>query len=222
MLKMKINISDEVKTRIPCVALGVINYIIKVEKSTPALLEYFEKTINEIENKYEMGDIANMPHINEAREAYKALGKSPSQYRNAAEAMLRRIVKGNGLYKINNVVEINNLISVSSGYSIGSYDHAKLNGDIELRRSPAGEDYQGIGKAEVNIENLPVLYDAKGPFGNPTSDSRRAMIQNGEREVINFIYAFNQDKVDLEQWLEKYQEILRKYTNASNISVEIV
>lgn len=219
---MKINISNEVKSRVPYAALGVISYTVKVENCTPALLEYFEKKVSEIENKYEMADIAKMPHINETREAYKVLGKSPSQYRNAAEAMLRRIVKGHGLYRINNVVEINNLISVSSGYSIGSYDHAMLNGDIELRRAPAGEDYKGIGKAEVNIENLPVLYDAKGPFGNPTSDSQRAMIQNGEREVISFIYAFNQDKVDLEQWLEKYQKLLEVYTTASNIVVKII
>lgn len=44
--------------------------------------------------------------------------------------MLRRIVKSNGLYHINNVVEINNLISVSSGYSIGSYDVSQLQGDV--------------------------------------------------------------------------------------------
>ncbi len=219
---MNITISDEIKSLVPQTALGTISYKIKVDKSTPELLTYFEEKIEEIENKYEMADIAKIPHIHATREAYKALGKSPSQYRNAAEAMLRRIVKGNGLYKINNAVEINNLNSVLIGYSIGSYDKEKLLGDIELRHAPHGESYQGIGKEEINIENLPVLYDAEGPFGNPTSDSQRAMIQDGDREVISFIYSFHHDKQELKQSLEKYQELLQTYTNASDFHIEII
>lgn len=35
--------------------------------------------------------------------------------------MLRRIVKGNGLYKINNVVEVNNIIFITTEYSVRSY-----------------------------------------------------------------------------------------------------
>lgn len=219
---MDITVSDEIKSLVPHAALGIISYRMKVEKSTPEMLEYLEKKIEEIENKYEIADIAKIPNIHETREAYKALGKSPSQYRNAAEAMLRRIVKGNGLYRINNAVEINNLISVMSGYSIGSYDKEKLSGDIELRRASSGESYQGIGKAEINIENLPVLYDQEGPFGNPTSDSQRAMIQNGEREVLSFFYGFNQDKKELKRWLEKYQELLQAYTTAKDITIDII
>ncbi len=219
---MNITVSDEIKSLVPYAALGIIGYKIQVEKSTSELLTDFEEKIKEIENKYEMAAIAKVPHVHATREAYKALGKSPSQYRNAAEAMLRRIVKGKGLYKINNAVEINNLNSVLTGYSIGSYDKEKLSGDIELRRAPCGERYQGIGKAEVNIENLPVLYDAEGPFGNPTSDSRRTMIQNGDREVLSFIYSFHHDKQELKQNLEKYQELLQTYTNASDFHIEII
>ncbi|MEI3361699.1 MAG: hypothetical protein V8R75_03485 [Oscillospiraceae bacterium] len=78
--------------------------------------------------------------------------------------MLRRIVKSNGLYHINNVVEINNLISVSSGYSIGSSVICAAQGDVILERAGEGVHYEGIGKASVNIEYLPTLCDALGPF----------------------------------------------------------
>src|SRR5690625_1163241 len=148
-----------VRVLIPGAMLGVVRYVVDVKKSDERLLSYFDKTVKEIGSRYEMSEIAEIPHIRETREAYKALGKSPSQYRNAAEAMLRRIVKGNGLYKINNVVEINNLISIRSGYSVGSYDKHALKGEIELRPAPAGERYEGIGKSNLNIENLPVLFD---------------------------------------------------------------
>ena len=90
-------------------------------------------------------------------------GKVSHEYRNAAEAMLRRLVKGSGLYRINNVVDINNLVSVSSGYSIGSYGISELHGPVTLRQAPEDTHYAGIGKDSVNIGFLPVLYDDEGP-----------------------------------------------------------
>lgn len=61
---------------------------------------------------------------------------------------------------------------------------------MELRHEPEGEKYHGIGKDAVNIKHLPVLYN-EGAFGNLTSDSRRAMIQDGKRNVTSIIYAFD-------------------------------
>lgn len=211
-----------VRVLIPGAMLGVVRYVVDVKKSDERLLSYFDKTVKEIGSRYEMSEIAEIPHIRETREAYKALGKSPSQYRNAAEAMLRRIVKGNGLYKINNVVEINNLISIRSGYSVGSYDKHALKGEIELRPAPAGERYEGIGKSNLNIENLPVLFDEEGAFGNPTSDSKRAMIQEGKREVMSVIYAFHLEQEELEKWLAEYRTLLEQFTDATAIQTEII
>lgn len=219
---MKILIDSVMKDLVPYISLGVIRYRVEVKKSDQELMEHLEKTIKEIKTQYEIGEIAELPHVRETREAYKALGKSPSQYRNAAEAMLRRIVKGNGLYQINNVVDINNLISIRSGFSIGTYDEQALEGEIKLSRAPAGERYEGIGKSEVNIENLPVLFDRNGAFGNPASDSKRAMIQVGNRDVITFLYAFSKDQKDLKNWLTEYENILERFTNASEISVQII
>ena len=211
-----------VEVLISGVMLGVIHYVVDVKKSDGGLLDYFDETVEETGLRYELSEIAQVPHIQETREAYKALGKSPSQYRNASEAMLRRIVKGNGLYKISNVVEINNLISIRSGYSIGSYDNQALSGKIELRPAPAGERYDGIGKSDINIENLPVLFDEEGAFGNPTSDSNRAIIQEGKREVLSVIYAFHLEQEELEKWLAEYRKLLERFTDATAIRTEII
>lgn len=77
------------------------------------------------------------------------------------------------------MVEVNNLISISSGYAIGSYDLDQLQGQVVLACPPAGARYEGIGKGSLSIAHMPVLTDDLGPFGNPSSDSRRAMIQPG-------------------------------------------
>lgn len=218
---MKIEIGHEVKERCKEVALGILIYSAKVEESSSQLLELFQINVDRLNNLYSISDIAGMQHIQSTRSAYKALGKSPSEYRNASEAMLRRIIKGNGLYHINNIVEVNNLMSVTTGYSIGSYDTDSISEPVELRRAPDGEKYQGIGKETINIEHLPTLYDEQGAFGNPTSDSRRAMVQSGNRKIMSVIYSFDGES-DLQKVMDRYCELLRKYCSVDNIDILLV
>lgn len=218
---MKIAIANEIKALCPGAALGVLHYKVIVESSSPKLITAFDGIIAKLAAEYTLESVGQNPHIAATRQAYKALGKSPHEYRNAAEAMLRRIVKNAELYHINNVVEVNNLISVSSGYSIGSYDAGELSGAVELRRAEAGARYEGIGKSSVNIEHLPVLYDVIGPFGNPSGDSRRAMIQNGSRDIVSILYSFDGSE-GLKPWLEQFSANLEQYCGVRAMEIWIV
>ena len=218
---MKLTISEEIKTLWPQTALGVLRYTAHVTPSSPALLEEFEAAIQQIAQAYKLEQIASQHAVNATRKAYRAFGKDPHAYRNAAEAMLRRCVKGQGLYHINNIVEINNLVSISSGCSIGSYDVSQLKGDITLRLAEEGAHYPGIGKNSVNIGRLPVLFDDEGAFGNPTSDSRRAMIQEGEREIISVLYGFEGAEA-LAPWLEAFSSLLKQYAGVQAIQTGTV
>lgn len=218
---MNISISPQLKEACPGTALGILFYDAEAAASSSKLIGYFEDTIDDLSYKIKVEDIVKLPHVESTREAYKTLGKSPSEYRNAAEAMLRRIVKGKGLYHINNVVEINNLISVTSGYSIGSYDTGCLKGDVVLERAEDGAHYPGIGKSSVNIEHIPTLRDDEGLFGNPTSDSQRAMIQNGHRSVMSVIYSFDGAE-GLKAPMDEYAKLLKQYIGIENVETLIV
>ena len=213
---MKLTISEEIKTLWPQTALGVLHYTAHVAPSSPALLEEFEAAIQQSAQAYKLDQITSQHAVDATRKAYRAFGKDPHAYRNAAEAMLRRCVKGQGLYHINNIVEINNLVSISSGCSIGSYDVSQLKGEIELRLAEEGAHYPGIGKNSVNIGHLPVLFDDEGAFGNPTSDSRRAMIQEGEREIVSVLYGFEGSEA-LAPWLEEFSALLKKHAGVEDI-----
>lgn len=218
---MQLKIDPNLKEIWPKAALLVLTYQVTVKKSSSELLRYREEVLQKIMESYQMADIVTIPAVQATREAYKALGKSPSSYRNAAEAMIRRIVKGNGLYTINNVVEINNIISVSTGFSVGSYDLANLTGEIVWQKAAEAEKYQGIGKELLNVANLPTLYDDQGAFGNPTSDSQRGMIQAGERQVASVVYSFS-GVSDLEKIAADYRVLLENYSDAENIQSEII
>lgn len=106
---MKISISNEIRRICPGIGLGVLYYTMEVKSSEGPVREEFDRTAALLAQRYQVSDIVKNPHIRETREAYKALGKAPSTYRNSAEAMLRRIAQGKGLYYINNAIEINNL-----------------------------------------------------------------------------------------------------------------
>lgn len=208
---LKISISAEIKQKCPQTSLGIIHYHSRICKSSPELIAKFNQNIEELVSKYTVEDIAKRPHIQSTRTAYKALGKDFYTYRNSAEAMLRRIIKSKGLYFVNDTVDINNIISTASGYSLGAYDLTKTQGPIELKRAADGEKYLAIGKEAYNIEYLPTLYDNIGAFGNPSSDSQRTMISNGEHEIILLIYSFDGNQ-ELDEWLDKTIDLLARHT----------
>jgi DNA/RNA-binding domain of Phe-tRNA-synthetase-like protein len=155
------------------------------------------------------------------RSAYKGLGKDPSRYRGSAEALLRRVLSGKGLYQINTVVDINNLVSLESFLPMGSYDTTNLDAPIELRIGRAGEAYRGIGKDEMNIENLPVFADVHGAFGSPTSDSERAMIRLETEQLLMVIFSFA-GADGLGQWPSRVGELLRRYASAERVEESVV
>ena len=162
-----------------------------------------------------------IPNIKESRAAYKVFGKDPSRYRVSSEALVRRIGQGKGLYEVNTVVDVNNLISIESGFSVGSYDTAKIGEDLVFRVGKEGETYKGIGKEEIKIAALPVLADDAGAIGSSTSDSERAMITEDAGEVLTLIYSFSANQ-DLEKALEAGKRYLEVYAGARQIESWIV
>ena len=155
----------------PNLQLGCINYSVNVEKGNEELWDEINKEISKITNNMTMEDVYKQKNIESSRNLYKLIGKDPHRYRVSSEALIRRIVQGKGLYKINNVVDANNLISIISKLSVGSYDTDKLGENLIFRIGKKGESYKGIGKDIVNTENLPVFSDEFGAYGSPTSDS---------------------------------------------------
>ena len=136
------------------------------------------------------------PPVVEARAAFKALGKDPSRYRPATEALIRRLRAGKPPPTVNNVVDAANLVALRTGFSIGVYDHERLRPPLALRVGGAGETYASLAKGDLNLEGLPTLFDADGPFGGPVSDGRRAAVTGATRRVLLVVYAFGPTRAD--------------------------
>ena len=152
---------------------------------------------------------------------YKALGKDPARYRGSAEALLRRVIAGKGLPRINAVVDVINLVSIESRLPVGLYDLAAVSGDVVFRAGRAGETYKGIGKYDLNLEGMPLFADAIGPHGSATSDSERTMVTASTKRVLALVVSFS-GAADLPRWTQRMTELLTLYAAAQNCESEIV
>jgi DNA/RNA-binding domain of Phe-tRNA-synthetase-like protein len=133
------------------------------------------------------------------RTMYKRIGLDPTKTRPSSEALLRRVRRGEDLPRINSLVDVVNWCSLESQLPFGLYDADQIHGGVELRLGRDGEAYAGIRKDTVHLAGRFVLADARGPFGNPTSDSARTMVTDRTVRVMVAIFApdtFSQSALD--------------------------
>jgi DNA/RNA-binding domain of Phe-tRNA-synthetase-like protein len=218
---LDIFISPELKSLLPGCRLGIVRSEVFVEKASHTLLNAIKNQIVQIQKNYTIEEISMLPLIEETKNAYRILGKDPTRYRPSAEALIRRIVQGKGLYEVNNIVDLLNLVSVRTGYSIGGYDADKIHGKIMLTTGMENEPYEAIGRGMLNIHQLPVLKDESGGFGSPTSDSDRTMVTGSTNNFLMVFFDF-QASDHLEKALALSVEYLQNFGSAGKIESSVV
>jgi DNA/RNA-binding domain of Phe-tRNA-synthetase-like protein len=209
-MDIDVAIDAALRKRCPRTALGCVTAQVEASASQEALIAELSNCEQAILRLPEPRTVLESGQILATRAAYKALGKDPARYRGSAEALLRRIIAGKGLTRINAVVDIINLVSVESRLPIGLYDLAHVQGDIVFRAGRAGESYKGIGKYDLNLEGLPVFCDALGPHGSPTSDSERTMVTSGTKQVLAVIISFSGEE-GLDRWTRWMSELFDRF-----------
>jgi DNA/RNA-binding domain of Phe-tRNA-synthetase-like protein len=216
---MQVSIDPQLKQTVPSLALGVIRTSVHVSTKNPDLWTAMTSRIKAVASSLTIGAVADLPQVKALRQAYRAVGKDPSRYRGSQEALLRRILKGQGIYQINTVVDINNLVSLHSMHSVGSYDLGHVRGDIAFRVGRQGESYTGIGRDLINVSELPVFADELGPFGSPTSDSERAMVTLDTVRLLMVITSFA-GAADLAHNISYATSLLQAYAKQSDAPIE--
>jgi DNA/RNA-binding domain of Phe-tRNA-synthetase-like protein len=186
-MPVEVSIAPELASR---VRLGVLVLEdVTVREKDDALAAEIDAYGRELRERFGRARSGEVPGAEEARALYKALGLDPTKTRPANEALLRRVLKGEALYRVNTLVDALNLCSLRFQLPFGLYDLAQVAPPVVLRRGGPGEAYEGIRKGEVHVEGRPVLVDTRGPFGNPTSDSARSMITTNTRRALVTVYA---------------------------------
>ncbi len=222
-MNLSVHIGSSIATLLPHVVIGLLQCKVSNTSYNDELWTDIEDYSKQFKQTYQLADINQRETIAATREAYRKTGKEPNRYRPSAEALCRRLVKGESLYRISTIVDCINLISVKTGYSIGGFDRDSIIGNsLELGIGQAGEEFYAIGRGLLNIEGLPVYRDEKGPIGTPTSDHERTKISLNTHHLVLIVNGFDGSITSVQQTLDFSRELLLKYTNASNISEKIV
>jgi DNA/RNA-binding domain of Phe-tRNA-synthetase-like protein len=125
-----------------------------------------------------------------ARRLYREFGIDPTRTRPSSEALLRRALRGQDLYRINNIVDLGNLASLSALLPLGLYDRSHIESSpATLRVGFPGESFPGIRKDDVHVGGRLCLADRVGAFGSPTSDSLRTSIRDGSHEILVVVFS---------------------------------
>jgi len=220
-MKRGIKIEPQLTKRCPDLKLGIIECEVKVTEKSDMLWNEITPYIKQVEKELSIEDIRNKGTILSSKNGYRKVGKDPNRYRLSAESLLRRIVNGKGLYKINNVVDLLNLVSIKSGFSIGGYNADKIVGDITMGLGQKDEDYQGIGRGNLNIENLPIFRDELAAFGSATSDSLRTQIDLSCQNFLMIFISF-QGENELIDSLNLAEDLLNRFAEAKAINKIII
>lgn len=80
---------------------------------------------------------------------FAELGVKPTQYRNAAESLLRRLTKRGDIPTINPLVDLGNMISIRHALPVAVIDRSGVEGAIEVRFAAGHEPFDNLGSDEI-------------------------------------------------------------------------
>jgi len=178
--------------RLKGLTLGYLLFTrVKNEKSNETIDSTMEAASNVLKKRFPTAEsILEDTVVSATRKLFSSVGRDPTKERPSGEALIRRVVKGKGIYRINTVVDINNVISLLTAFPCGVYDAAKIEGGtITILLGTPGLEYEGLGGRKVEAENRILTADSKSVFGGPAADSARTQVTTETKEVLMLIYS---------------------------------
>lgn len=184
-----ITASDIIQDKIMGMQLGLLSAEgVTVRENDSGFPEHFNHLKAKLEETFPEKRPSHSEIVGHVRRMYRRIGWEPTQYRPSSEALVRRILKGKGLYRINNLVDYGNLVSAGYFLPMGLYDVSKILGTVMVDVGRSGETYDGIGRDGVGAEGKMILRDEEGIFGNPTADSHRTCITPQTRSALALFF----------------------------------
>jgi DNA/RNA-binding domain of Phe-tRNA-synthetase-like protein len=107
-----------------------------------AMLREAEVSVRE---RLSLEGLAEHPRIKSWREAYRAFGARPSEFRSSIEALARRVLRNEPLPSINALVDIGTIVCLRHLLPVGGHAIDVCSGDIALRLATGKETFVPFG-----------------------------------------------------------------------------
>ena len=150
MAELTYSISQDIFNKYPDYARGVVLALdVQNGPSPEGLIQLLRQAEASARNQTSIENIADHPRIKSWREAYKAFGAKPSEFRSSVEAMARRVLRNDQIPGINALVDIGNIVSLEHLVPVGGHSMDELTQDIMLRLASGHEDFIPFGSTEI-------------------------------------------------------------------------
>ena len=99
-----------------------------------------------------LGDtpLSEIPALAAWRRVFRGFGVEPTQYRSAAEALLRRLTKQGSIPSINLLVDIGNLVSIRHALPAAVFDTRAIQGSLTVRFADGSERFSDLGASSTD------------------------------------------------------------------------
>ena len=139
---------DAVARRFPAIRAGLIQATGLANGPSPAaLLAEYHAEQEAAAKRLAATAIADIPSIAAWRRVFTQFGAKPTQYRNAAEALLRRLSKQGEIPSVNALTDIGNLVSIRYAMPVAVVDQAGVAGAITVRFATGTESFADLGSS---------------------------------------------------------------------------
>ncbi len=135
--------------RYPHIVGGVIHVEgIRNDATPPELLSRYHQEQQRTLERIGETPLSEIPSIAAWRKVFHDFGVKPTQYRNAAEALLRRLTKHGDIPSINTLVDIANLVSIRYALPVAVFDTRRLELPITVHFAEGNEMFLPLGVSE--------------------------------------------------------------------------
>jgi DNA/RNA-binding domain of Phe-tRNA-synthetase-like protein len=190
-----LKVSDEMAQRYPDLR---ISFLTVRGMDNTGESEALGNELREAEQRFR-GQFADQPALEADRrilawrEAYQSFGVNPKKFRPSAEALLRRVVKGDPVPWISKAVNAYLLAELFYLLPVGGYDVTGVKGDVHLRLSKGGESFTAIGsdKPEQTDAGEVVYADDEKVLTRRWNfrDCDQAKVTTGSKDIALFVEA---------------------------------
>lgn len=141
-----IKIDAPLQSRFPGLAAQIIRFkCVNIKREDSSLEQFKNEVFEEVRSRWNVDELRDDPVFRAYRDFFWKLGIDPTKNRPAAEALIRRVLRGSPIPKINIWVDAYNLVSILTAIPIASFDVDLLKGELLMREAKLGEAFLGIG-----------------------------------------------------------------------------
>lgn len=188
---MELVVTSEVSSRFPGITAPLVEIRgVDIQPSNKKLEKLKDGVVEMIRKELAVESLVDNPVLRLYRNFFWRVGIDPTKRRPANEALLRRVLRGKPLPRVNTLVDCYNLVSLQSFVPIAAFDLETLCGSLTIRFASEGETFIGIGMEKpIQLRGCElVVVDGEKPVAiYPYRDAEKTKITIKTRNVLLMI-----------------------------------